>query len=199
MNKNITCIVLSGGKSSRMGENKALLKIEDKTIIEHTVELMKSIFTTVLLITNTPGEYEFLNIPIHEDIFKEKGPLAGIHSGLVNSSTETNFIISCDLPLMSKEVIEYILNFKTEKSITLCKADDYIQQLAGVYSKSLFPIIESILTTEKKHSVYSLLDKTDSEIIEIEELGFYKKDMFLNMNRPEDYKKILTIINQHPK
>ena len=161
-----------------MGENKALLKIEDKTIIEHTVELMKSIFTTVLLITNTPGEYEFLNIPIHEDVFKEKGPLAGIHSGLVNSKTEKNFIISCDLPLMGKEVVEYIIKLKTEKSITLCKADGYIQQLAGVYSKSLLPIIENILTAEKRHSVYSLLDKVDSEIIEIEKLAFYKKISF---------------------
>ena len=192
MNNEISAIILSGGKSSRMGENKSFLKLGDKTIIENIISLMNSIFSDVILITNEPSEYRKLNIPIFQDVYKQKGPLAGIHSGLVNSKTDSNFIISCDLPLMSKEVIEYIINFKTEKSITLCKADGYIQQLAGIYSKSLIPVIENIFTAERKHSVYALLDKVDSEIIEIEKLEFYKKDLFLNMNRPEDYNRILS-------
>jgi len=195
MNKNITCIILSGGKSSRMGENKSFLNFGEKTVIEHIIQLMKSIFSDVILITNTPHEYQHLAIPIFEDVYKQMGPLAGMHSGLVNSKTEQNFIISCDLPLMSREVIDHIINYKTNKKITICKADGYLQPLLGIYLKSLIPIIENILTNEKKHSMYALLDRVNSEIIEINKLAFYNENVFLNMNRPEDYENILSKIN----
>ncbi len=195
MKFNSTAIILSGGKSKRMGTNKSLLKLNDKTIIEHSVELMKSLFSNVILITNTPKEYEFLSIPMFEDVYKQKGPLAGIHSGLLNSSTSNNFIISCDTPLMSSSVIKYIMNYQTQKLITLCKADGFVQQLVGVYSKSLLPIVETIFNNGERHSVYSLLDKVGSEIIEIEKMEFYKKDTFLNMNSKEDYEYIISKLN----
>lgn len=203
MYKNITGIILSGGKSTRMGENKSLMKIGDRTVIEHTLFLMQSLFTEVIMITNTPDEYQFLNIPLFEDVYKYAGPLAGIHSGLLNSGTEANFIISCDIPLITSEIIEYIINYKTPHPITVCRADGYIQQLAGKYSKSLIPKIETLLKIEeeetrdsnqkkRKCKVHSLLDLAGSEIIEAKELDFYSDGIFLNMNRQEDYQIILS-------
>ncbi len=75
---------------------------------------------------------------MYEDIYKQRGPIAGIHSGLLNSTTDNNFIISCDIPLMTHEIIQYIIEYKTEYPITVCKVDGYIQQLAGKYSKITF-------------------------------------------------------------
>ena len=80
MYNDITGIILSGGKSSRMGKNKSLLKIGDKTIIERMCDLMKSLFTEIILITNTPDDYSFLDLTVYKDVYKHKGPLAGIHS-----------------------------------------------------------------------------------------------------------------------
>ena len=135
MYNDVTGIILSCGKGSRMGGNKSLLKIGEMTIIERVRDLMQSLFKEVILITNDSADYKFLNIPLFEDLFKHKGPLAGIHSGLTHSSTEQNFIISCDLPFITKEMIKYIVDYKTKKLITIAKADGYIQQLAGKYSK----------------------------------------------------------------
>ena len=210
MYKDITGIILSGGKSTRMGENKSLMKFGNKTVIEHTLLLMQSIFTDVILITNTPEEYQFLNVPMFEDVYKYRGPLAGIHSGLLNSKSDDNFIISCDIPLMTSKVVKYIVEFETEKPITVCRADGFLQQLAGKYSKSLLPIIENSLKVEdeetrnssqkkRKCKVHSLLDIAGAEIIDVKDLDFYKEGTFLNMNRPEDYQKILSEINQRPK
>lgn len=203
MYKNITGIILSGGKSTRMGENKSLMKLGDRTVIEHTLHLMQSLFSEVILITNRPDEYKFLNIPLYEDVYKYRGPLAGIHSGLLNSTTEENFVISCDIPLITKEIIEYIIKYNTTHPITVCRADGYIQQLAGKYSKSLMPKIEALLKIEedetrdsnqkkRKCKVHSLLDLVGTEIIEAKELDFYSDGIFLNMNRQEDYQIILS-------
>ena len=206
MYNDITGIILAGGKSSRMGENKSLLKLEGITVIERVVNLMQKIFKDVILITNTPDEYDFLSIPMYKDIYEYKGPLAGIHSGLTHTKTDSNFIISCDIPLMTEELIKYILEFKTEKPITICKADGFIQQLAGKYSKSVLENTEELLLEgiketrdsnqkKRKCAVLSLIDSLNAEIIEIQNVDFYKEGTFNNMNRPEDYKKILEILS----
>lgn len=207
MYNDITAIILSGGKSSRMGRNKALLKIGYKTIIERVRDQMQQIFKDVVLITNTPDEYKFLDLPLYEDIYKYKGPLAGIHSGLSNSSTNKNFIISCDLPLITKEMIEYLVEFKTNKLITVAQADGYIQQLAGKYSKNCLNIAEEILeeqvnlenrnTDQKKRgcTVLRLISRVGAEIIDAEALSFYKKDLYFNVNKTADYKLLINKIS----
>lgn len=193
---NITGIILAGGKSTRMGENKSLLILNGKTVIERVVDLMKSTFREVIIITNTPNEYDFISIPKYKDIFEYRGPLAGIHSGLTNSITEQNFVISCDIPLMEKSMIEYIVDFKTEKPITVCRADGFVQQLVGLYSNSVLKTICNLLTNKDQNSsVLSLLDKVGPEIINVENLDIYKEHMFFNMNRPEDYDKIKNLLS----
>ncbi len=204
MHRNIVGIILSGGSSSRMGQNKALLPLGNKKIIEHIKDLMCSVFNEVILVSNTPMEYKFLDLSIFPDIINIPGPLAGIHSGLKNSSTEKNFIISCDMPMMTEQIIEQIVNFESEKKIVLCKVDGYLQTLAGIYSKSILPIIENILLDAQtsnsdsniKHGakVRTLLYNLDYDVLEAEDLEGYKSEFFFNINTEEDYQKIKTLL-----
>ena len=216
MYPDITGVILSGGKSLRMGFNKSLLKIQGKTIIEYIVELMQNIFSKVILITNSPDEYRFLNLEMFEDIYKNYGPLAGIHSGLVNSSTKRNFIISCDVPLMTEQMIRYLVAYPTDKLITIAKADGYIQQLVGIYNRDIIVTAEDILEKgkllEERNSdqqrrgckVLSLVNQVGAEIINTDSLSFYIPDTYFNMNNTEDFnivkeklEKFLTSKNQN--
>jgi len=203
MYDDITAVILSGGKSLRIGTNKSLLKIGDKTLIERLRDLLQSLFKDVILITNEPDDYKFLGLPIYEDIFRHRGPLAGIHSGFKHSKTNINFIISCDLPFMTKEMISYLIDYKTNKLITVAKADGFIQQLAGKYSKECLSPSEKILEEginnenrdvvqkKRKCNVLSLIDIVGAEIIPAESLPFYNEDLYFNMNRTEDYNLLL--------
>ncbi|MBV6421410.1 MAG: putative molybdenum cofactor guanylyltransferase [Ignavibacteriaceae bacterium] len=200
MYKDITGIILAGGKSKRMGLNKSFLKVGEVTMIERTTELMKSLFDRVILITNTPDEYKFLGIEMFEDIYKNVGPLAGIHSGLAHSITDKNFIISCDIPFVNKGVIEFIINYKTNKSITITKADGFVQQLCGLYSKQDLQEIVELVEDDNLEinnfqkcgcKVLQLVQKLDAEIIDIaNEYDGYEEGMFLNMNKPEDFELV---------
>jgi molybdopterin-guanine dinucleotide biosynthesis protein A len=181
-----------------MQTNKALLKLKDKTVIEIVAVKLKSIFNQVLISSNDSNEYDFLNLPVVNDVFIGKGPLAGIHSALKNSSTEKNFIISCDMPMISVELINYLIKLNTEKSILLPRSNGRIQQLCGIYSKSVIDEIENIfklLEKDKniKGSVFELLERVTVEFIDIDDLNFYNKNIFLNMNSPEDYELIKNI------
>lgn len=204
MYKDITAIILSGGKSSRMGQNKALLKIGDTTAIERIVKLMKGLFPSLILSANQPEEYEFLGLETVGDIYANTGPLAGIHAGLKASKTEKNFVISCDMQLMNEETIKYLIEYQTNKKITIANADGFFQQLAGVYHKSVLSDIERILkesaeeesraADQKKRGckVFRLVQELDAEIIEAEtQIPGYIPGTFFNMNKPEEYREIV--------
>ena len=209
MYNDVTGIILSGGKSSRMGENKSIMKIGNRNVIEYVTDLMKSLFNKVILITNDPDDYKFLDLEMYADIFLRMGPLAGIHSGLNNSKTIKNFIISCDIPLMKAAMIKYLTEFKTDKPITIAKADGFIQQLCGVYDKKCLPAAEEILSSQNETStmhngskkirckVLDLIDKIGAEIIDAESLPFYEKDIYFNMNRKSDFKIVLQKLTIH--
>ena len=207
MYKDVTGIILAGGKSSRMGENKALMKLGEQTVIERVVDLMSGLFPEVILSTNSPEEYEFLGLPMYRDEFVHRGPLAGIHSGLKNSKTDQNFIISCDIPLLASELIQAIMDFRTEQPVTVCRAEGFVQQLAGRYSKTVLQLAKASLTNEenetraenqkhRKCKVLSLLETVGAEIIDAESLPAYKPGMFLNMNRPDEYEEVKRKLEQ---
>ncbi|MGB9856330.1 MAG: molybdenum cofactor guanylyltransferase [Caldisericum exile] len=196
MYSDITGVILAGGKSTRMGTNKSFLKIGNQTIIERIVELMKSIFSEVIIITNSPDEYKFLNLPLFEDIYKWKGPLAGIHSALVHSKAEKIFVLSCDVPLMRKEMIEYIVEYNSNKPIIFCEAAGYHQPLVGVYSKKILSEIEHFISNNElsDRSFHKFLDSVDHEIIYPQNLPFYKDEIFFNVNKVEDYNELLRLV-----
>ncbi|MDP4192243.1 MAG: molybdenum cofactor guanylyltransferase [Bacteroidota bacterium] len=199
MYNDITAIILSGGKSSRMGQNKSLMKIGKITIIELMHEKLRPMFKEIILITNDIDDYAFLKVPKYTDIYPGRGPLSGIHSALKNTTTFRNFIISCDIPLMKREMIEYLVNYTTSYPVTIAKADGFIQQLCGVYTKECLPVAENILkesieeesrTSDQKKigcRVLELINKIGAEVIDAQALPFYEKDMYFNMNKKDEF------------
>ena len=203
--KEITGFILAGGDSKRMGVNKALLKVGNKTIIERSRDLMQNIFEKVFLSTNDFETYMFLNIPMIADIYKSLGPLSGIHAGLVASETKINFFLSCDLPLMSEEMIRFICEQRTEKPISISSAEGRNQYLCGIYNKSLIPTVEDILQSSNNSinkngksfsSIKKMIVTTGAEIIETENLPFYNEEIFSNMNTQNDFEIIKKKISE---
>ena len=200
MIKDITGIILCGGKSSRMQTNKALLKLGDKTIIEIILSEMKKVFSKVILSANECDDFSFLNIPIIKDIQVNRGPLCGIYSSLRNSKTSKNFIVTCDLPLIDSKIIEYISKVESGKEIIIPTINGIPQRLFGIYNKSVIEKIDVIFNLSEiyksiKGSVYDLHQRVEVESIIIDHLQFYNDNMFLNMNTPDDYEKIKKYFN----
>ncbi|NJD22740.1 MAG: molybdenum cofactor guanylyltransferase [Melioribacter sp.] len=196
---NITGVILSGGESKRMGYEKSLLKIGDKTVIRIIAELMAEIFRKVVVSANEPEKYNFLNLPIIPDTHNNIGPLAGIYSGLVNSTTEKNFFISCDLPMMKEETIRYIINYQTEKKIAVPFFNEQTQYLCGIYSKSIIRNIEDLIGNYRNNTgnnlkkvvgIKNLIEIVGAERIQDATFRFFNDDVFFNMNTPEDYEYV---------
>lgn len=199
---NLTGVILAGGKSSRMGVDKSLLKIDDVTLIERCYELMKSVFTKVVISTNNPDQFDFINSEKVKDIYQDFGPLSGIYSALKFLNAKKVFVLSVDMPFILPDLIRYLINFETDELITIPFAEQRTHYLSGIYSIELIPILESILESniearnnnkeiiKSSLSLWNFVERVGAEIVNVEEKVFYMKDLFFNINTPADFEYV---------
>lgn len=187
----VTGAILAGGMSSRFGSNKALALFQGKPLIQLLADKISGLFTSSLLVTNSPAEYAFLNIPMTGDIHPGLGPLAGIHAALLSSETPYAFICACDMPLLSERLIKHLHSF-TETSkydIILPVSEKGPEPLYTFYHQRLIRVIESHLKRGER-KVVALFDSKELIIkrIEKDEVLSVAGDMttFYNINQRDD-------------
>lgn len=184
-----TAAILAGGLSTRMGSNKSLLKIGEESFLEIIIKKLSD-YKEVFIVSNEPKEYEFLNVNIVEDIIKQKGPLSGIHSALKHATYNECLCIACDMPLISKEILNFIGNFNGNYDALVPIIDERIQPLCAIYKKKCIDKIEYCLKNDIRR-VKKFYEYIDIKNIYNKDFKFIDlKDKFKNINTLEEYKKI---------
>lgn len=142
---NITGIILAGGKSSRMGTDKATLLLKEKTFIQHIIEAMKPLVNNIVIVSDNPNHDEF-EIGRIEDVIKDAGPLAGLYSGLQYSKTDYNLVVSCDVPLITSEVLKRLIkNYEENYDVIQLESYQKTMPLTALYKKTCEIIIKNLL------------------------------------------------------
>ncbi|MEH6991631.1 molybdenum cofactor guanylyltransferase [Neobacillus drentensis] len=183
-------IILSGGKSSRMGTNKALLKLNEKTTIERMVDILKIYFDDIILVTNDMEDYQFLGVKMVSDHYPGKGPLAGFHAGLMASDYDVNFITACDMPFISGELAATLVSMIDHHDALVPVINGKMQTLCAVFQKKSVAKIEECIENGRL-PIKQLLDHLNVLYVTEKELQAYTNiDMervFFNMNHPHEY------------
>lgn len=191
-----TGIILAGGQSSRMGQNKALMRLGAVTVIERIANELDKIVDDLLIVTNTFHEYDFLQIPLVEDEQKGKGPIAGIQAGLKASKSEQNLIVACDMPFISTCLGRLLLDELRDYQAAIPKLDGRIHPLFGAYRKDALPMVTQCLENNELR-IQSILHHLQVKIITEEILksqGIRVKDTAVfNMNNQIEYEKALRL------
>lgn len=185
-----SCVLLAGGKSSRMGTNKALLRLPSgQTVIERIVSQAAPLCKEVLLITNTPDEYAFLGLPIHPDAYPGASGLGGICTGLLHATGERALVLSCDLPLVNAALLAYLLGLPFDYDLLVPFVHGRQQPLHGIYAKSCLPAMQAqIAAADLK--IIRLLDTLRGRIVREDELQPEWLASFRNMNTPQDWQEL---------
>lgn len=195
---NYTIVILSGGKSSRMGQTKAFLPIGNQTEIEHLTEFAKTLTDKVMIVTNDFDEYKHLDAQLVEDIRKGYGPLAGLEAALTASSTEVNFVIACDMPFVNKDLLQAILSELGEYDVAIPRINGLHHPLFAAYRKSTLPILKETLDEcHKKIMIY--LNKLKIKWLTESELPNFDDTAFFNMNNPEEYEEAKRLFKLNSK
>ncbi|WP_147805139.1 molybdenum cofactor guanylyltransferase [Alkalicoccus halolimnae] len=191
-------IVLAGGKSSRMGENKALLPISGKTALEHALAAVETVSDKSAVITNEPESLSFLKIPVIEDLHPYEGPMAGMEAAMTSVSAEWYIFTACDMPLIHPDVIRLIKRKTGTENVqaVIPMVDGRLQPLLAGYHQSCLPLIKECLQLEKR-SINSLIEKINFDIItyhDMIEAGISQDNIqlsFYNMNNRQEYEWII--------
>ena len=185
--ENATAIVLAGGSSKRMGQDKSLLFADNLPMIEKIVRQLTGHFREIIIGANDIEKYRFLNLPVVPDLEKGKGPLMGIYSTLLHSKYEINFVVACDIPDLNMDYItELIREAKCHEIVMPTWGDDKFEPLFAVYNKSILDQVKKLLENgERKISL--LFESSDVKYLPMPDAGKWYK----NLNTMEDYKNYI--------
>jgi molybdopterin-guanine dinucleotide biosynthesis protein A len=137
-----SAIILAGGKNSRIGQNKAFIRLPNgQTILQNSINVLRKIFPEIIIVTNRKEAYREFDVLVVEDLIKECGPLGGIFTGLCHSESQRNFVTACDMPFIRPALIRSLLAESGTYDVVIPEVDGEAEPLFGVYSKSSIPII----------------------------------------------------------
>ena len=214
--KEVTAAVLAGGGSTRMGRNKALLKLGNSTMIERVVNPLQGIFNEILVVTNEPEQYDMLKgVRFVGDCIDagEKSSLIGLYSGLKRSETSHIFAIACDMPFVSTGLIKYMVNLLKDEDVivpfvntasnecmmSLLKNENLVvpsskkhyQPLHAIYGKDCIPEFEMLLE-KGKYKITSAFENVKTKKITEKEVKRFDPYMlcFKNINTYEEYLQV---------
>ena len=192
--------ILAGGKSSRMGEDKAFLKIGNETFLERAIKTLSTVCENrvkIVLNQNQTNLTEKLpsDVPYIFDIVENRGALGGIYTALKNCEKKFAVILAVDLPLVTSETIEKLaeITLSSNKFIATVprQFDERLQPLSAIYlARYTLPTIEKLVNENDSASANDFLELIFPRTVRQEKLTSDTEDIFFNVNSREDFEKI---------
>lgn len=183
----MTAIILAGGKSSRMGQDKALIKVDGMPLVKRQIILLKRIFKKIIIVANGSKKYRFRGVKMVTDIIPNQGPLGGIYTGLATSNSFYNFVLACDMPFINEALIRYMIKNRDNYDVLIPRIDGKFHPLFGIYSKNCIPIMEKAVRKDKLN-VSTIFPKVKTGFISRKEIKRFDKQLLslVNINTKED-------------
>lgn len=185
----VTGVLLAGGKSTRMGQDKRFLCIGGQTLLERGLCAMCALFQRVCVVIAQDGLPPPAQVPVFRDVVPDCGSLGGLYTGLREASTPYVFIAACDMPFLNSKLVRYMNELKDEADIVVASWKNRIQPTHAFYSKRCAAIIENMIRTHEikiqkvfQHPSLRVRFVMENEVSQIDPEG----RSFININNPAD-------------
>lgn len=185
----ITGIILAGGKSSRMGMDKGFCAFKGKPMVQYAIDVLDQVCDTIIISSNN-ADYELFNFPVIPDIIKDIGPLGGIYSGLKHSKTYHNFFISCDMPMITVDLVQHILSSKENYDAVIPTWNNFPEPMCAYYNKNITKNLVTFIQKEN-YKLQDVIQNINHKTVEItHDLNFYNDQLFTNVNCGVDLNRL---------
>jgi molybdopterin-guanine dinucleotide biosynthesis protein A len=186
----VTGVILAGGKSRRMGRDKAFLPFGRGLLIERVIAVLRQVTDEIVLITNTPEQYRRFELPMFADVIPEAGSLGGIYTGLVYGQAPYRLCLACDMPFVKPEFLRLLCDTAPEADVVIPRNADDFQPLCAVYSQACREPIRQCIDGGRL-KITGFFDQVRVRVIAGAELVRYDPHdvMFFNANTPEEYEQ----------
>jgi molybdopterin-guanine dinucleotide biosynthesis protein A len=193
-----TAIILAGGKSTRMGEDKAFLPFGGRPMLSRVVDELRDHFDDLILVTNQPEQHlDLEDIRLVSDVYPGAGPLGGIFSGLLASRGRHNLVVGCDYPFLNHLLLDYLWSLRTWGDVVVPLTHEALAPICAVYDRRVLPVLAEALETDER-SVMGLFPRLKVHYVREDELLPYDPQLlsFRNVNTPEDYRQALSALGK---
>jgi len=184
----ISGYILAGGKSSRMGTNKALLLVNDEPLLIRVKNVLEP-FCKSIAVSGQNSDYDNLNIEMVPDLYDGCGPVSGILSSLKHSATNWNLLVSVDTPFVNKELLQLLISKIGHYDCIVPEHEGGIEPLIGLYSREILPQLEEAIN-KGDYKLQRILSKLNTCYVDCNFLIKKYPRLFFNVNHPGDYNSI---------
>jgi len=183
----ITGIILSGGKSLRMGRNKAFVQVDGIPIIERIYKVFKNLFQEIIIVTDQMDLFAHFDVRTYSDLLPHRGALGGLYTGLCFSSFQYSFCVGCDMPFLKETLIRFLIERLADEDVLVPRTADGLQPLHALYSKNCLGPIKELLD-QGGFKIIDFYPKVKSRTIEEKDFLFLDptKESFHNVNTPDE-------------
>jgi len=185
----VTGVLLAGGKSRRMGEDKRFVLVGGRTLFERSLDVLRSLFGFVLVVIAQDSEPLRAEVPVLRDLVPDGGSMGGLYTGLREATTEHIFVVACDMPFLNPSVIRSMVALKVDADIVMVQLANGMQPTHALYSRRCLPVVEEMVRTHRlkiqelaSHPALHVRLIRGDELDRIDPGG----QSFLNVNTPAD-------------
>ncbi|MEP7135570.1 MAG: molybdenum cofactor guanylyltransferase [Chloroflexota bacterium] len=191
----LSIVIQAGGASSRMGEDKALKIFLGRPLIQRVVDRLAPIADEIIVTTNHPADYGFLNLRLFSDIKPDRGALGGLYTAIASAAHPIVAVVACDMPFASPRLIEamsrLLVDAQREADVVIVKSDEGYEPLHAVYRReTCLPAIEAAIDADQ-WKVIAWFPQVKVHVLTLEEIKASDPDglAFWNVNTPEEFAK----------
>ena len=193
----LTAVILAGGKSRRLGTDKALLRFQGKTLLAATVERLRPLCQEVIVVTNSPQAHAHPAARLVGDLFPGKGSLGGIYSGLVAAHTQHCLAVACDMPFLNTSLVAYMASLAGPFDVVIPRRQGNLEPLHAIYSQACSPHMKGLLD-DGNLKIIDFFPQVRVRYVEEDEVAARDPEFlsFFNVNTPQDLEKAQRLLPQ---
>lgn len=201
MESAVTGVLLAGGKSRRMGEDKRHLVVGEQTLLERGLAVLRSIFQEVLVVIAQDSPPLDVEATVVRDLLPDCGSLGGLYTGLTQATTPYIFVVACDMPFLDPAVIAQFTSRRATADIVIAKLAARLHPMHALYSKRCLPIVELMIQT-RQLKIQEMVWQQSLQVRYVTEADLLTLDpswrSFQNVNTPAHLKEARSLLAQLP-
>ena len=186
----LTIAILAGGRSKRMGSDKALLTIKGIPLLQRVINAAHTLADARIIISNSPTTHSPFLWPLFPDRFPDAGPLGGLATALHHATTSHLLLLACDMPNLTPPLLKYLVDQpRASYEVIIPEDEKRLQPLCAVYSRSVLPLAEDAIK-QGQLSMQKFVGRIDARVINREKWATHSgtHDPLANFNTPEEYR-----------
>lgn len=188
---NVVSAILAGGKSTRIGRDKATLVLDSEPLIRRVYDVAQDVFDHIIVVSSDHAIFPGMSMPIIKDVVSVRSPLAGIVSALIHTGADYVFALACDMPFLSGEAIKYMLNNIAGEDIIIPKTEKGYEPLHAIYNRSCISYMLTLIE-RGRYKVRDIFPYLSVKAVEGSPLFFCNGvSVFTNINTKEEFERAL--------